>query len=562
VKVNLIRSLASPIFGILLFWSSAGLAVQDPFVPYLSSIPPVLQSLSQTNSGAGPTAITTKKFTLSSRSGMNTVYAVEAFPQQAGVYPGLFILHGGGGNADGLLPLVEEYARGGYVALAIDQPGICGTNNTPNTTGPWKSRPTGEVPRFDVTVGPQNSTLVDAEVAGLEGLNWLRSQTNVNPTAVGITGFSWGGYSTTMLSGLLGDKVKAAYAVFGCGFYEKGSFWKARIAALSMADRDVWLTYLDAGRREAQMKAAYFLEAETNDTYFWPEAVGATIDAVPGTKNHVWGPNLNHMQLAAGPAMQRLYFDYYLKGIGSDFASVRVSKIEVVNGADKKVTFDVSVPTGVSIASVELYYSNQAPTWQSRTWTAITAQLASGTTYSATIPANLAAQQLNFYGFVTDTRMVSTSTGMFDSSSIVPTGDGGILDDGAVGVDGAPSPDGALSSDGPSSSDAPATSAPPIDAAGTDATSLQDSNAGGGSNDASSSASAPPTNTTSSGCACRATSAMSTPWDGLALIVLSSVVVAGGRRRLFRSGAGDTTTAGAGKTARRRRTSRAAAAGR
>src|SRR6266850_1010381 len=113
--------------------SSSSLGGDDPFAPFLSSVPTVRQALGQTDSGAGAAAITTKKFTFGSRNGINTVYAVEAFPQQAGIYPAILFLHGGGGNADGLVPLIQGFAQAGYVTLAIDQPGICGTANTPNT---------------------------------------------------------------------------------------------------------------------------------------------------------------------------------------------------------------------------------------------------------------------------------------------------------------------------------------------------------------------------------------------------------------------------------------------
>lgn len=84
-----------------------------------------------------------------------------------------------------------------------------------------KAKQNGETPRFNLTDGPRSSTLTDAEVAGLEAFNLLKAQPQTDTAKIGITGFSWVGYSTTFLSGLLGNKVKAAYAVFGCGFMIK-----------------------------------------------------------------------------------------------------------------------------------------------------------------------------------------------------------------------------------------------------------------------------------------------------------------------------------------------------
>ncbi len=400
-------------------------AAADPFAPFLTSIPAATATLTETKSGTGAQAITTRTFTFPSRNGANTVYGISGSPQAAGTYPGILMLHGGGGNAETLAGLVKDYAQRGYVALAIDLPGICGTTNVPNTAGPWKTRPLGEAPRFEVVPGPEQSTLVDAEVAGLEAFNWLRAQANVKADAMGITGFSWGGYSTTFLTGLLGSKVKAAYAVFGCGFYDKGSFWKNIIAGLSAADRDVWLANLDAGRRAPGIKAAYFLEGETNDTFFWPEAVAATLNAVPGTaKNHVWGPGLNHKQLPAGPAMQRFWFDYHLKGTGSAFSQVAIAASEAVAGKGRKITIAVTPAAGVTIDSVQLQCSGPGTDWQSRVWKAVKAQAVIGGSgaamlFTASIPDSLAGKVADFYAMATDNRGVATGSLMYNTSQSV-----------------------------------------------------------------------------------------------------------------------------------------------
>ena len=340
-----------------------------------------------------------------------------AYPQAAGTYPGMMFLHGGGGNAESVSSYVKNFASYGYVAIACDLPGICGADNTPYTSGPYESRSGVEEPRFDVGIGAGNSTLVDAEVAALEAFNLLKTQSNVDSSKMGISGFSWGGYSTTIVSGLLEDKVKAAYAVFGCGYYEKGSFWKTMIEGLSETDRNTWLTYLDAGRRAPNITAPYFLEAASNDTYFWPEAVKNTLDAVPGTKNHTWGPNLNHKPVSSSLSMMKNYFNYYLKSTGNPFASVAITSAipdQVNNGT---ITIDVNVPTGVSISKVQLYYSIPSSNWQGRTWIPLTGDHVSGNKYSVFMPNNIVRQNVDYYAYVTDSRTVVTSSYMHNSSS-------------------------------------------------------------------------------------------------------------------------------------------------
>src|SRR5690242_17751643 len=255
-------------------WYNCAFATTDPFQPYLNSIPTVSKVISENSVGSSETEITTRKFLFNSRNNLNTVYAIISFPQKMGSYPGILVLHGGGSKAEDVASIVENYAKRGYVAMCFDMPGICNNGTTPNSSGPWKSRPGPlEAPRFDIANGLENSTLFDAEVAGIEAFNYLSVQTNVNNKRLGITGYSWGGYSTTFLAGILGSRVKAAYSVFGSGFYEKGSFWKALISDLPDSVRQAWLTWFDAGRRAPKIKAAYFLEAASNDNFFWPEAV-------------------------------------------------------------------------------------------------------------------------------------------------------------------------------------------------------------------------------------------------------------------------------------------------
>ncbi len=390
-------------------------AQTDPFKSYLHSVPTVKQVMSEVNSGEGSSAITTRKFTFNSRNNINVVYAIMAFPQRQGIYPAMLILHGGGSKAEDVAHLVQEYASRGYVAMCFDMPGICNNGTVPNSSGPWKLRKGPlEVPRFDIATGLENSTLFDAGVSGLEAFNFIASQKNVDAKNIGITGFSWGGYATTFLSGMLGKRVKAAYAVFGCGFYEKATFWVKIIADLPDSIRTPWLKYFDAGRRAPGMKAPYFIEATSNDTYYWPESVKATLDAIHGTKNHVWDTNFNHKQQPAGPTMQKLYFDYYLKGLGQPFGSAKITKEKLLADSSKQVTIKLNIPKGVAAASVVIYYSEPTPKWQTRVWIPITAAL-EGKSYTAVIPAGLVKKGVNYYAYVTDDRTVAVASDMYNA---------------------------------------------------------------------------------------------------------------------------------------------------
>ena len=390
---------------------------QDPLKLYSTNIPSVSQVISTTDSGSGTAAISTKRFTFKSKDGVNTIYAIMAYPKAAGVYPGILMYHGGGGTAEGLVSNLQTYAALGYVTMAIDEPGIASiANSSPYSTGPWKSVVSGEGPKLNVVGGIQNSTLYDAIIGSIEAFNLLSSQPNVNAKKMAVTGSSWGGYLTTFTAGLLGSRVKAAYSTWGCGFYETGSFWSNFIAQMPSHYKSDWLTYLDAGRRAKDITAPYFIDQATNDTYFWPEAVSATLNAIIGTKNHVTMANLNHATLSSSATMKQLYMNYYLKGVGSPFGTINVTSSDMQSDGSLKINMNVSLPAGVSLSSVQLYYSVPTLTWQTRNWIALTATLVNGNNYQVIIPASLVNQEVNYYANMIDTRQVQTSSALYKTS--------------------------------------------------------------------------------------------------------------------------------------------------
>lgn len=395
---------------------------QDPLKLFLTNIPTVSQVISITDSGIGTAAISTKRFTFKSKNDINTIYAIMAYPKAAGVYPGILMYHGGGGTAEGLVSNLQTYAALGYVTMALDEPGIASIANSSSfSTGPWKSVVSGEGPKLNVVGGVQNSTLYDAIIGSIEAFNLLNSQPNVNVQKMAVTGSSWGGYLTTFTAGLLGSRVKAAYSTWGCGFYETGSFWSGFIAQMPSHYKSDWLTYLDAGRRANDITAPYFIDQATNDTYFWPEAVSATLNAITGTKNHVTMANLNHATLSSSAAMKQRYMNYYLKGVGSPFGTINITSSDMQLDGSLKINMNVSLPAGVSLSSVQLYYSVPTSTWQTRNWIELPATLVNGMNYNVILPASLVNQGVNYYANMIDTRQFQTSSAMYKTTTSLNT---------------------------------------------------------------------------------------------------------------------------------------------
>jgi cephalosporin-C deacetylase-like acetyl esterase len=349
---------------------------QDPLSAYVNSTPTVNKVISKTQSNG----LTLERFNFKSRDGVNTTFGILVYPENTtGKLPAVMAFHGGGGSAETELKVAKNYAEKGFISLSIDVPHIC--QDCPNTTGPFTSAGDGEGPRLDVEDGPENCVLADAMIASMEGFNYLASHKFTDSENMGITGNSWGGYTTTMMSGLLTTKVKAAFAVYGCGFWDRGSFWYEDLNDLSSQNKETWLTYFDAGRRAPHITANYFIDSPTNDTFFWPVASQATLDTITSYKNHTFGPNQNHKQIDKGSRYQ--WMEHYLMNEEKPgFIKTSTLKTEQ-NGQGKEVTFRLTLPENITVSTAQLWFSLPDGPVPDRTWESLNTEKLNDTTYTA-----------------------------------------------------------------------------------------------------------------------------------------------------------------------------------
>ncbi|NUQ00031.1 MAG: acetylxylan esterase, partial [Armatimonadetes bacterium] len=275
------------------------------------------------------------------------IYGIVARPASPGPHPGVLVCHGGGGYADQVKPQVIGWAKKGYVAVCQDQPGIC------NAQLGSSSGPCFERGPFTVVDHPADAALFDGVVAALNGLALLRSQPDVDRQRIGVTGGSWGGYMTTMVTGLAGERVKAAFSVFGCGFYDVGSTWQSDLNRLTPERRAIWLEHLDAGRRAANVRAAYMVASPLNDWFFWPSAVTRTYETITAPKNICFMPNDSHVLTqpggTAGPPeferranrtwMEQVWLNHHLKGEGEAFPTASAAAVVGREGHAVRVRF-------------------------------------------------------------------------------------------------------------------------------------------------------------------------------------------------------------------------------
>ncbi len=397
----------------------------DPFLPYLDGkAPEILREIPATISV--PENITLRQVVFRSRNG-SEIFAVIATPKAAGKHPGMLVLHGGGGSAE--VEKAMAWAQRGYVAVAPDLPGIADPKKLVDTKGAFNALKYGEG-RWVAAPDASASVIFDAVLSAMKSLYLLRSQPDVDTSRVGVVGISWGGYMTTMVCGLAGDQVRAGFAVFGCGFYDLTAQRNTTMAKMSDEERAEWLRHLDPGRRAPNMKSAFFLAGAANDFFYYPQAVQATLDAIPGEKNHLYAPNANHKTPLPGGtvfpsvknaapfkptpfqpyptpsgskanwlAMEVPYFDFQLNGMGEP-----LPKVTVRHGADPLLaSFSIASPH--PLTKVEVWWARANPDVMKREWLALPAARTGDGGYEAKLPAEAA----DWFAVASDDRPVTVS---------------------------------------------------------------------------------------------------------------------------------------------------------
>ncbi len=397
----------------------------DPFAPFLGKAPPIVRELgTEESDGVMVRRVVFYSRTAQTPNGVkdSQIFAAIARPKAAGKYPGLLVLHGGGGSAE--IGRARAWAARGYIVIAPDLPGVANASpkedKVPLSSGAWKG-PYG-ADRFVAPV--ENSTIFDGVLSALQSLYLLRAQPDVDTSRIGVTGISWGGYTATMVAGLAGRDVHAVFSVYGSGFYDRGStFQKAsELGGMKPEDAAQWLRWLDAGRRAPHLSAAYFVASAANDNWFYPSAVMATLNAVSGPRDHLFAPNASHAiplpggtkqgsnsvpSASDGPgwlAMENAFFDWHLKNQGAPLLVVTLGKSEKTEAATR-VRFRVR--SAAPVQSAQVFYSLSDAPWPKRKWLPIPALWLGEGRYQALIPLQSGA---DWFALVSDTRPVTVAS--------------------------------------------------------------------------------------------------------------------------------------------------------
>lgn len=341
------------------------------------------------------------------------VFAYVGRPEGEGPFPGVVLVHGGGGQA--FEDWARHWAKRGYVSIAKDTAG----------NGPGKKRLEDGGPDQDGATKFRNFEEAEAREMWtyhavsdvILAHSLLRSLPECDAERTALTGISWGGYLTCITAGV-DERFKAAVPVYGCGFLHDNSVWADKqLAAMEEESRRRWIRLFDPGQHVGRASCPILFFNGTNDFAYPLDSYRKTIEQVK--------PELAttaiHLNLRHGHIWTFEIVDAFIDSILREEPGLaRIGEIRIAGGVAT-----APILTNTEIESADLLYTIDEGPWQPRKWKVLPGEVVDGS-LQAKIPEE---RPIAFFLQATDKRGLKTSSthanlirpGAAENHAIVPT---------------------------------------------------------------------------------------------------------------------------------------------
>ncbi len=278
--------------------------------------------------------------------------------------PGVVLVHGGGGTA--FPQWVRLWTQRGYAALALD---YCGAiPHEKGDGGPHPRNPVGGPAGWDASFKTTDEKLDDqwpAHVATLGRLarNLLASLPGVDNARIGVTGISWGGYSTLLIAGASPDAFAFAIPVYGCGFLGDNSCWNdVQVGAASEPAWRKWNELWDPSHFIPKIACPTLWVSGTNDFAYPLDSLQKSHRLQDAGKRHLCiRPNMPHSHEGGwAPREIGAFADQVVAG---GTANPRVTASGVEGG-----TIQSLFESGRPVVSAELVWTRATGYWSDRVY--------------------------------------------------------------------------------------------------------------------------------------------------------------------------------------------------
>ncbi len=326
------------------------------------------------------------------------VFAYYGVPAAAdgGKVPGMVLIHGGGGTA--FADWVKLWNGRGYAAIAVD---TCGCFPG-GKHGQRPRNPEGGPAGWDASFAQIDGPLADqwqyhAIAAVVRSHSFLRAQPGVDPERIGLTGISWGGYLTCLVSGV-DDRFKFAAPVYGCGFLGENSAWRDRLEKLGETGRK-WQDQWDPRHFLPAARMPLLWVNGTNDHFYPLDSWQKSYLAAPTVHTLSVGLRMKHGQNegATPPAIHA----FAQAAFAGQPALASVAR-PTLAGQTLAAKYESASP----LTKAELLFTKDEGNWEKRAWEIAPAQLDQEGQVTAQLPAGT---KVCFFNLI-DSRQLTISS--------------------------------------------------------------------------------------------------------------------------------------------------------
>ena len=320
---------------------------------------------------------------------LTRVFAWVGFPEGPGPFPGIVLVHGGGGTA--YRDWVKLWMSRGYAAIAMDTNGAIPLTEDGMRVQPKTHvfcGPSDKGNGFAVSdQPPQDQWVYHAVTSVIRGHSLLRSSPRVDPDRIGITGISWGGVMTE-IAAAVDTRFKCAAPVYGSGFLGEDSFWlEKHFQDLHASRIENWIRLWDPSQYVAKIRIPLLFVNGTNDRFFRLGPWLKTTRLAPGPVSISLRVRLTHGNPPHGdPAEIGLFMDSHLKG-------GRPLPVITEQGRDGDSAW-VKFSSADDLTAYRFNYTTDTGPWFTRNWLNAPAKPEAGR-LSATVPAGTTAYYFN-----------------------------------------------------------------------------------------------------------------------------------------------------------------------
>jgi dienelactone hydrolase len=298
--------------------------------------------------------------------------------------PAVVLVHGGGGKA--FKEWVILWAKRGYAAIAMDLSGNGKDGKRLPNGGPDQGTRT----KYNIDSALNKQWVYHSVANVILAHSLINSFHEVDPNRTAITGISWGGFLTCIVTGI-DERFKVAVPVYGCGYIDEpgGYFYDNDMKHISPDVKAKWTAQYGPEHYIGKATMPFLWVNGTKDPFYPPNIFSKTYNLVKTPENFRLTTDMVHgHEPGWAPNEIGLFIDHYL---------IKGKALPIIAKIDMKkegVQAKVKTETGLAGATLSYTIDTMLP-YKDRKWITVPAKINGTNIIADAPPANTTIWILN-----------------------------------------------------------------------------------------------------------------------------------------------------------------------